>query len=346
MIELRKDYILDRWVILASARKKRPRDFARQPAAVSVNVCAFCAGSEKLTPPEIGRISSNKGTDAQFREERNAQSGLPRFAPLSTLDDSSSWSMRWFPNLFPAVEESGQKEVRTDNTFYTFAAAYGSHEVIVETPVHERQLWDFNAAEIGQLLKVCCERIADLGKKESIKYVAAFKNHGSEAGTSLVHSHTQVASINILPPLIVAEAAAIKKYPHCPYCSIINTEKNSYRRCFENNHAVAFTPYASRFNFEIWIFPKRHFRQLSDATTDELQGISEILASILRKLKELNAPYNYVLHYLPVAEKGDFHFHIEVQPRLSVWAGFEFNTDIIINSVTPEDAARFYRGEE
>ena len=325
MIELRKDYILDRWVILAPSRKKRPRNFVRQPAAVSANVCAFCRGNEKLTPPETGRINGPDG--------------------------DSSWSMRWFPNLFPAVEEEGQKDVRTDNAFYTFAAAYGGHEVIVETPVHSRQLWDFSAAELVQLLMVYRERIADLGNKEGIKYVAVFKNHGSEAGTSLVHSHTQIASINILPPLIVAEAAAIKNHKQknnnqCPYCSIINTEKGSYRRCFENSHAVAFTPYASRFNFEIWIFPKRHFRQLSDATADEQQGISEILASTLHKLKELNAPYNYILHYLPTAEPDDFHFHIEVQPRLSVWAGFEFNTDIIINSVTPEDAARFYRGEE
>ncbi|MBI2141413.1 DUF4931 domain-containing protein [Candidatus Woesearchaeota archaeon] len=320
MTELRKDYILDRWVILAPSRKKRPRDFIRQPAAVSAstNVCAFCRGNEKLTPPEIGQVSGENG----------------------------NWSMRWFPNLFPAVEESGQKEPSTDNTFYTFAAAYGSHEVIVETPIHERQLWDFTSSELEQLLRVYVRRIEELGKRAGIKYVAVFKNHGSEAGTSLVHSHTQVASINILPPLIAAEAAAIKKYPHCPYCSIINSEKGSYRRCFENSHAVAFTPYASRFNFEIWIFPKRHFRQLADAAADELHGISEILASVLHKQKELNAPYNYVLHYLPAAEEGNFHFHIEVQPRLSVWAGFEFNTDIIINSVTPEDAARFYRGEE
>ncbi|MBI2550111.1 DUF4931 domain-containing protein [Candidatus Woesearchaeota archaeon] len=322
MIELRKDYVLDRWVILAPSRKKRPRDFVRQPAAVSAgsNVCAFCRGNEKLTPPEIGRINSP--------------------------DSSGDWSMRWFPNLFPAVEESGQREVRTDNTFYTFSAAYGSHEIIVETPFHDRQLWDFSDKEVRQLLQVYCDRIADLGKRNSIKYVAVFKNHGIEGGASLAHSHSQIMSTNILPSLIREETAAMKNYKSCPYCSIINSEKNSYRRCFENDHAVAFTPYASRFNFEIWIFPKRHFRQLSGATQEELAGISRLLQQALAKLKELNAPYNYVLHYLPVAEDGDFHFHIEMQPRFSIWAGFELTTDIIINSVAPEDAAKFYRGED
>ncbi|MBI2144340.1 DUF4921 family protein [Candidatus Woesearchaeota archaeon] len=318
MIELRKDYILDRWVILAPSRKKRPRDFVRQAADVSANACAFCKGNEKLTPKELGRISNPDG----------------------------SWSMRWFPNLFPAVQEEGQKEARTDNTFYTFAAAYGSHEIVVETPRHDRQLWDFSAAELEQLLKVYNERISGLGGKDGIRYVVAFKNSGSEGGASIAHSHTQIASVNVLPKLLREEAAAMKNYPGCPYCRIIESEKGSYRRCFENNHAVAFAPYASRFNFELWIFPKRHLRQLSGATAEEMAGISEILALTLHKLKELNAPYNYILHYLPEAENGNFHFHIEVQPRLSIWAGFELNTGIIINSVTPEDAARFYRGEE
>ena len=317
MIELRKDYILDRWVVLAQSRKKRPHDYVRQPASVSQNVCVFCAGHEKLTPPDIGRVNGNDG----------------------------NWSMRWFANLFPAVEESGQKEVRTDNGFFTFASSYGSHEIIVETPFHDRQLWDFSADEIRQLLAVYRERISELGRKDGIRHVSVFKNHGIEGGASISHSHSQVISNNIPSPQAIDEANAMKKHASCPYCSILNTEKNSHRRCFENNHAVAFTPYASRFNFEAWIFPRRHFRQLSDATGDELVGIAELLQQVLVKLKQLNAPYNYVLHYLPAVD-GDFHFHIEVQPRLSTWAGFELNTGIIINSVTPEDAAKFYRGEE
>lgn len=317
MIELRKDYILDRWVILAPSRKKRPRDYVRQAVAASSGTCAFCAGNEGLTPPEIGRIGSPGG----------------------------GWSMRWFANLYPAAEEGGQRDVRTDNVFYTFASAYGSHEIIAETPLHGRQLWDFSPKELVQLLQVYRGRIAELGKRDAVKYVAVFKNHGSEGGASILHSHSQVISTNVLPPQVREEADAMKNYPSCPYCAIWSSEKGSYRRCYENNHAVAFTPYASRFNFELWIFPRRHFRQLSDATAEELAGISQLLQQALARLKVLNAPYNYVLHYLPEPE-GDFHFHIEVQPRLSTWAGFELNTGIIINSVTPEDAARFYRGEE
>ncbi len=314
MIELRKDYILDRWVVLAQSRKKRPKEYAKQATVIDSKACVFCSGNEKHTPPEIGRIGSK-----------------------------SEWKMRWFKNLFPAVEEDGQREPRTDNTFYTFAAAYGSHEIVVETPKHERQLWDFSADELSALLAVYADRINELQKKGA-RYVSVFKNHGSEGGASIVHSHSQVISTGFLPPVILEEASAFKNLQGCPYCSIIASEKNSFRRCFENSHAVAFTPYASRFNFELWVFPKRHFKALSEATTEELHGIAEVLSAALKRLKALNAPYNYFLHYLP--SEGDFHFHIEVQPRLSTWAGFELSTGVIINSVLPEEAAKFYRGEE
>src|SRR3989344_4003355 len=184
MIELRKDYLLDRWVILAPMRKKRPRDFVRQQAGATSNICVFCAGSEKLTPPEIGRIGS----------------------------PGSNWALRWFPNMFPAAEDGGQKEVRTDNTFYTFAASYGAHEIIVETPSHGRQLSDFSPAELKQLLHVYTGRLAALEARDGVKYVSVFKNHGSEAGASIAHSHTQVVAVNVLPSLLREEAAAVNSH--------------------------------------------------------------------------------------------------------------------------------------
>jgi UDPglucose--hexose-1-phosphate uridylyltransferase len=318
MIETRKDYLLNRWVILAQSRKRRPRDFVRPSPTVISSLCVFCKDHEKFTPDEIGRVP---GPD-------------------------KSWSIRWFRNLFAAVNEDGPKDPRTDNCFFTFAAAYGQHEIIVETPQHEKQLWDFSPAELEALFRVYNFRISEL-EKLGAKYVAVFKNHGLEGGASIAHSHSQVISTNIFPKEVEQEAEAVRKYKNsCPYCSILQIEKNSFRRCFENAHAIAFAPYASRFNFEIWVFPKRHFRQLSDASSDELAGISEIMSLALHKLKELNVSYNYILHYLPSSVQGEFHFHIEITPRISIWAGFELNTGTIINSVTPEDAAKFYRGEE
>ncbi len=311
-MELRKDYILERWAIIASGRKQRPKEYSEKQSESLKQVCFFCPGNENLTPPEIGRIGGKK------------------------------WRFRWFQNKFPAVDKKGNPDVRNDNTFFTFSDAYGTHEIIVETPSRTKQLWDLNKDEIAELFSIYKERITELSRDSSAKYVAVFKNHGSKGGASLKHSHTQISSINIVPPLVQAEVKASSK-GGCAYCRIIDIEKKSFRACFENKSAVAFTPYASRFNYEIWIFPKKHLKTLDDFSNQELNDFTELLDRVLKKLKNLNVSYNYVLHYAPSG--SELHFHVEVTPRIATWAGFENSTDIIINSVPPEDAAKFYRGE-
>jgi len=311
-MEIRKDYILDRYVVISAARKKRPKQFKKETRE-KAGVCFFCPGNESMTPPEIGRIGKKK------------------------------WKLRWFPNKFPAVEEAGQKEFRTDNRFYTFAGAYGKHEVIVETPDHDKQLWDLTENNIKQVLGVYIDRIKELNKIDGVKYVSIFKNHGKDAGTSLIHSHTQIIAYNKIPQLIKEEIEASKKYSSCPYCDIIQSEKDSDRRCFENKSFAAFAPYAPRYNYEIWIFPKGHKKTLLELSSSELKDLASIMKKIMLRLKELNVSYNFSIHNAP--DNEDLHFHIEVCPRIAVWGGFELLTDDIINSVPPEEAAKFYRGE-
>ncbi len=313
-MELRKDYVLDRWVFFASGRKARPSELSKEPMPKAEKACFFCLGNEALTPPEVGRVS----------------------------DNGKDWIIRWFLNKFPAVEEKGNPEVRTDNTFFTYAAPYGRHEIIAETPNHNEQLWDFKKEHIAKLLKVCFARVDELMKLPNIKFVSVFKNHRAEAGASLAHSHTQVAAISAYPPAIFEEVSAARRFGSCPYCRIIAVEKGSLRKCFENSSFVAFTPYASRFNYEVWIFPKRHVSLFSGLENKEVNELAEILGNVLGRLKAINAAYNFFLHY---SDKDDLHAHIEVTPRLSVWAGFEFSTGAMINTVSPEDAAAFYRGE-
>lgn len=313
-MELRKDYILDKWVYLATDRGKRPREFKQKEVKEKKKICFFCPGNENLTPPEIGRIGSKK------------------------------WELRWFPNKFPAVKIEGDPYIQTRNKFFTFSAGYGKHEVLVETNDHEKQLWDLPKERVKQVFEIYNQRIKDLSSLEGIKYVIVFKNHGRAAGTSLVHSHTQIAAVGIVPQKIIEKVEAVKAYDHCPYCDIINVEKGSDRRCFENETMVAFTPYASQFNFEIWVFPKRHVKGLSELKDNEFSDLADVMQKILVKLKGLNVSYNYYLQYAP--GKDDLHFHIEVIPRIANWAGFEFCSDAIINSVLPEKAAKFYRGEE
>ncbi|MEM2916017.1 MAG: hypothetical protein QXT19_01505 [Candidatus Woesearchaeota archaeon] len=312
MGELRKDYILDKWVVYSAGRSARPREFRHATEKVANDKCCFCPGNEYMTPPEIGRLGTK-----------------------------NKWQVRWFENKFPALVPEGQAEPRTDNRFFTFAGNYGYHEIIVETPDHSRQLSDLSAGEIAAVLGVYRERIEALLKKPKIKYVSIIKNHGYHGGTSLVHTHTQVFATAFVPPAVREKVVAVRRFISCPYCGIVAIEKNSERKCFENDGWLAFCPYASMYNYEVWIFPKQHIGALADA---DLQGLADMLRSVLSRLATLNVDYNFYLTYSPPGE--DLHLHISVMPQIAVYGGFERGSGAVINSVLPELAAKFYRGEQ
>jgi len=311
-MEIRKDYFLERYVYLAKDRKKRPKEF-KKIENIDEGICYFCPGNERLTPPEIGRIGTK-----------------------------DKWSIRWFPNKFAAVELKGQPEFRS-KTFYKHANAYGKHEIIAETSNHKHQIWDLSEKQIKQLLYVYKNRINSLSKLKNIKYVLIFKNHGRQGGTSLIHSHSQVTALSKIPTEVVEKIESIKKYKGCAYCKVIDSEKKSKRKCFENKTFVAFIPYAPRFNYEIWIFPKRHVRKIEDLSDEEYSDWASILKKVLVKLKKLGASFNYYIHYSP--DKSELHLQMCICPRIANWAGFELGSGEIINSVYPEDAAKFYSGK-
>ena len=312
---IRKDYILDRWVYYATERKKRPKEFKEDEVkeTSSSKTCFFCPGNEHLTPPEIGRV-----------EHKN------------------TWKIRWFPNKFPAVELKGNAKIKK-NKLLMEGKNYGAHEVIAETTDHKKQLADLSVEHIKEIFEVYILRIKALSKLKGTKYVTIFKNKGPQAGTSLVHAHTQVATLPVLPEDVMNEVEAVKKSKKCPYCNIIKLESKSKRKIIENKSIIAFAPFASRFNFEAWLFPKRHVKSITAMYDDELYDMALALKKILLKLKKLNASYNFFLHYAPQGE--NLHFHIEITPRIAKWGGFELSTGAIINSVMPEDAAKFYRSK-
>lgn len=308
---IRKDYILNRWVYYATSRKKRKHEFKTVEIKDDAKLCFFCPSNEHLTPPEIGRV-----------------------------EYKGSWKMRWFLNKFPAVEKKGTAKLK-QKKFFSEGDSYGIHEVVVETQHHKSQLADLPVQQIRELLEVYRFRIKELSKLKGIKYVEIFKNHGKDAGTSLIHSHTQVIALPQLPSLVVEEAEAAKKYRKCPYCEIIRHESKSKRKIFETKNVIAFAPFASRFNYEAWIFVKQHKKTMEELSEEEYQDLASALKKILVKLKMMNASYNFFVHYSP--EKENLHFHIEITPRIATWGGFELSTNAAINSVLPEDAAGFYR---
>lgn len=308
---IRKDYLLDRWVYYAVSRKRRPQEFKKIVVKEGSKGCFFCPSNEHLTPREIGRV-----------------------------EYKGAWKMRWFLNKFPAVENKDKPTLKSKK-YLLEGNSYGIHEVIVETPNHKSQLADLPTAQIRELLEVCRFRISYLGKLKGIQYVDVFKNHGKDAGTSLAHSHTQVMALPRIPSLVAEKINAAKKYKHCPYCNIIKIEAKSKRKIFETKNVAAFAPFASRFNYEAWIFVKKHKRAMEELDEKELMDLATALKKIIFKLKKSSISYNFYIQYSPAKE--NLHFHIEVTPRLATWGGFEISTNAVINSVLPEDAARFYR---
>jgi UDPglucose--hexose-1-phosphate uridylyltransferase len=313
-MELRKDYILDRWVMFSDKRKNRPFDFVSKKKE-ETKKCNFCVGNESKTPETIYELVEN-----------------------------NKWKMRVISNLYPAVDPNGNPSIQTHNRFYTFSGSYGKHEILIETTQHGIGFATLSKDEIKENIKVYNLRINELLKDDRIKYVCFYKNQGEGAGASIDHAHSQIIALSFLPTEITDKISAIKKYDYCPYCEIIKSEKDSYRRVNENDSFVAFCPYASQFNYELWILPKNHKKSMNDFSEKDYDDLADIYKKALQKLEEKNIDYDVDWYYSP--ENENLHFHVEIKPRIQKWAGFEIGYGVIINEIMPEDAAKFYRGEQ
>lgn len=313
MSELRKDYILDRWVIISEKRGKRPNQFSAPPKIdkkIQKN-CSFCPGNEHLTPKESFVLKSKEG-----------------------------WVIRSFKNKYGAVDKK-QTTKSKKATMFTSVPAYGYSEVVVDSRYHDKQLEDLPVSHIKNVLEVLSQRMSFFASDKKIKHVAVFKNHSKEAGTSIIHSHCQIIAYNQVPKHVSEEIQALKKYKYCPFCKILKVESKSKRLCYKNNTFIAFAPFASRYNYEVSIFPVRHVRSILSLNQKEFLDLADILKKVLLKLKSINAPYNFYFHNAP--HHKNMHFHLKVNPRINTFGGFELETGTIINSVPPEKAAEFYR---
>lgn len=299
--EIREDF-LGRKVVIASSRGKRPKEFAVEEK------------KEGRTLPE-----------KCFFCPGNEHLTPPEIDRIEV--EKGKWQIRCFPNKFPALAKE-------------FPDAYGTHEIIVETPDHYKTLSQLSVDNILNMFELFKRRIKETRKDKKIRYLLVFKNEGREAGASLEHTHHQLTSLAHVPSLAKREIEASKS--PCKFCGM--PEKEKERTIVENEHIVAFVPYASRFPFEVRILPKRHVRCMTDMKDDELKALGETLKTILEKIDGLlNYPsYNMVYHIAPF-DDSEFHFHIEVMPKLVIWAGFEFGTDMIMTSMPPERAAEALR---
>ncbi|MCX6357609.1 MAG: galactose-1-phosphate uridylyltransferase [Candidatus Aureabacteria bacterium] len=335
MPELRKDPILGRWVIISTERAQRPKDFVACPEKPDPKNCPFCGGRENLTPPEI----------FAFRAPHTAPNG-------------PGWEVRVVPNKYPALRVEGDLE-KAGVGMYDRMNGIGAHEVIIETPDHYTTIEQQSREGVGKILEAYKLRLLDLSKDLRFKYILIFRNQGRTAGASLSHPHSQLIATPVTPKRVKEELAGAREYfdfkDRCIFCDIVRQELDEHSRIvYENEMFVSFCPFASRFPFEIWVIPKRHELDFQSQSPKEMHVLADMMIVTLKKLKAaLNNPqYNYLLHTAPLRRprkdywttiEHDYHWHIEIMPRLTQMAGFEWGTGFYINPTAPEEAAKYLR---
>jgi UDPglucose--hexose-1-phosphate uridylyltransferase len=328
MPELRKDPIYGRWVIISTERSRRPSDFAPEERRPIGGFCPLCEGNEDRTPPEVLAFRDNGASP-----------------------NSPGWSLRVVPNKFPALRIEGELD-REGEGIYDKMNGIGAHEVVIETPQHSETLSTLPLKDVEKVLWAYRERMIDLRRDQRLRHVLVFKNYGSAAGASLEHSHSQIIALPIVPTRVREEIEGSKNYflykDRCVYCDIIRQELRQRSRVIaENSGFVSITPFASRFPFETWILPKTHQPSYELMEGSFYGQAAEILSDTLRRLRQVldDPPYNYIIHTssYPEQDRDYYHWHIEIMPKLTKVAGFEWGTGFYINPTPPEEAAEYLR---
>ncbi|MBI4685267.1 MAG: galactose-1-phosphate uridylyltransferase [Nitrospirae bacterium] len=327
MSELRKDPIVGRWVIISVERGKRPADFISLSQKKKGGFCPFCQGNEHTAPPEI----------MAFRD-------------ADSKPNATGWTLRVVPNKFPALQIHGELN-KTGEGIFDRINGIGAHEVVIETSEHNLSLSTMPLRAVEDVLWAYYLRLNDLKKDQRFKYVLIFKNEGVDAGASLEHTHSQLIALPIVPKLVREEIDSAEQYykikERCIFCDVINQELEDGKRIiYENRNYLALAPFAPRAPFETWILPKKH-ESFFHPPDKNFSMLADILQKILKQMDRILdiPPYNFIIHTSPFdRETNDYyHWHIELTPKLTKIAGFEWGSGFYINPTPPEEAAKFLR---
>jgi len=326
MSELRYNLIAREWVIIATERAKRPHDFIKvKEKKITPEFkqdCPFCPGNEKDASDEV------------FRQ-----------------GDKKSWQVRSINNLYSAVSPKAERKRKNDGVYMSMNG-FGNHEVIIETPKHDRCIALMNDEEVESLIMTYKSRYVSLAAIKGIEAIIIFKNHGPQAGCSLEHPHSQLVATPIVPPQIRGRVERAMSYfdatGACIFCKTLEEElKAKQRIVFETDNFVSFVPYAGAAPFTTWIFPRRHMPSFDMITDEELRDLARNLKRTLQKLYYGldNPDFNYTIRSIPVNEKGTeyFHWYLTIIPRLTQPAGFELGSGVFINTSLPEESAEYLR---
>ncbi len=365
MSEARYDWLGDRWIILSPDRESRPNDFAKHDTEGEPNAaCPFCFGNEANTPPsilEMGRESNPAGKwmvrvfankyPATFPFTANNETDLAEFRSLEKHGAlAASQSTAEVPNK---TFDDSKKECSSNAIERNYSQIFhGSHEVIVESSEHLSSISELSPSHMVLAVTAYRDRLATLRKNPLLQYAVLFKNTGPEAGASLVHTHSQLIACNLTPPSYKRLLSRLKDYHaktrNCYVCDTIAQELSERNRLIaETDRFVAYCPYASRMPFTAIIAPKTHGASFEDLASDQLNEFALLLQRAARWIEGLHeeSSYNFVVRTMPwsCGAPAIYHWNVEIFPRLSKIAGFEWASDCFINTEIPENAARRYR---
>jgi len=331
--DIRKDYILNRWVVIATHRRRRPTDLAKEHShkhQIDKASCPFCPGNERKTPPAVLVYLKRNGALKKSYDTNGLR--------------HKNWVIRCVPNLYSAFSPPENDESLAKGQ------AVGHHEVLVESPNHDEHPSTARADQLIHVINGYVDRLRVLYSKPYVEYVSIFRNHGLEAGASLSHAHSQLIAAPITPSIPSEEFGVSysnnQKKGTCVYCDIIKRERDSPRFIWENRSYVALAPWGGIHPFEFWILPKEHQGTLLVLKPENIRDLAVALKTCLNGLKSLlnDPPYNYGFHIAPKgAPEKCFHWHLEVYPKLITWAGFEKSNGMYINVVPPEEASENLR---
>jgi UDPglucose--hexose-1-phosphate uridylyltransferase len=327
MSEIRQNIATREWVIIATERAKRPEQFVREPRErvtdrpVYAPDCPFCPGNEEL---DLERLR---------------------------LPEQGDWIVRVVANRFPALQERGTLHPNFSR-FGHALAGIGHHEVVVESRFHNTCPALETLDEIELTLRANRQRGITLHSDPRIAQIIYFKNHGISAGASLLHPHTQLLALPVVPHTIEDRIETAKRHYsahwECVFCRMrAEEEQAGVRMLAQTAHFSAFVPYAALSPFHVWIVPQRHAASFSDTTDLELRDLATVVRDVLKQMYVgLGDPdYNYVIRTAPRRERTApyLHWYVSIIPRVIRQAGFELGSGMYINTALPEASAEFLR---
>lgn len=349
--EMRYDWLGDRWVIIAPQRTARPDDFIQSPVLTQdPATCPFCVGREEETPAAV----------ATYPAKKSQWNGTNRW------DSGSEWSVRVVPNKFPAVNfpkdefafaelsasahECASQEPSTD--LFQRRNLFGAHEVVIESPHHVQSLTALSPSAIQPVFLAYRDRLRYWLDERKCSYAVLFKNVGQDAGASLAHTHSQLIATDLLPRNVARTVERMQlfetKESQCLHCRTVADELEQDLRVVEKTpDFIAYCPFASRLPSLVTVTTIEHQSQFQRLEDDKLEQLAWLMHRLIRRVESCHpkSSYNFVLHTAPAMAAGSTHYHwrIELFPRLTKVAGFEWGSDCYINPLTPEDAARNLR---